>query len=173
LQPTTLPYGKVAVLESQVWKGRRAAENKRFIKSDKLLFQHPHRPPIAYDVVHRHDEDMFFVSQLQKFYAQHGTARQVEWRVDFSLGNLRNFLLAFDSWDMAQINFLHTEVALREHFLNGHPISLGKACSQDFMTADDLLKRSPKSVLLQLADHSQCNGHVVRSTPWLKLIQEQ
>jgi hypothetical protein len=41
------------------------------------------------------------------------------------------------------------------------------------MTADDLLKRSPKSVLLQLADHSQCNGHVVRSTPWLKLIQEQ
>ena len=73
-----LPYGKIGVLNRQLWQRRRQSHRVRAVEGGHLLNQDPGSPTVGHDVMEIEEQHMLVRTQPEQLDSQQRTGREVE-----------------------------------------------------------------------------------------------
>ena len=95
LQPATLPYRVIGILDRQRRQGVGTAFAKRGVQRGELPHHHTPRPAITDDVVLRHQQHMLLVGKPQQAPTDQRTLGKIERRRSFLGGQFGDMALLF------------------------------------------------------------------------------
>ena len=169
---TALPDRIVGILHWQFPQIRFRTAAVRVVQSSQFTPQDPQRPSVAGNVVHRQQQHMFVVGQMQQGRSQHPVGTQVKWLLrlqttaSLDLCGLcfcrqRTEILDRQLESPARLNHLHRGIV--EH---------GKRRAQRFVPLHNLFQCAPQRLHIQRATQLPTGRHVVGRQFAFHLLQE-
>ena len=140
MQPLTLPEGKVGVLQGQLGQGAGLPSGIGRVEARQFPEKHLHRPVIGDDMVHGEQQHMLLRSQPQDLRTYQGSLRQGKGALRLLAGQAPRLRLTLRLGQGAQIRERQGQAARRGNDLHGLSLLHGKAGSQGFVAAQDLVE---------------------------------
>jgi hypothetical protein len=171
-EPGALPGRVVCVLHREIGERRRQATGERVVERGELAGDDADAPGVGDDVVHRDEEDVLALAQLEEAGADHRASTEIEGaaRLRADLGARRGF--ALDLGEVTQADDVEAKIGIGGDHGRGAPLGDGVAGAQDGVAANDLAQRALQHVGVEVAGEAQRERDDIRRVVGRELVEE-
>ncbi len=172
LEALALPDGEVAVLHRQFRQGRRPAGVQGGVDGGEFAEEDRERPAVEDDVVHRQQEDVVGLRELEQLDAEEGHLPQVERAPRLFARDRAGLRLAGLGGPEPQVGHGQLEGQGRRDDLHGLVLLQGEGGAQRLMPRDKMSKRVFERRGIERPRHPDGDRDIVERATGLQLLEK-
>jgi hypothetical protein len=167
-----LPHRVVGVLHGQLFKRRVGPAREGVVEDARLADEHPHRPAVADDVVHGHEQEVMVGTEPHESGAQQRPGREVEGARGFGIGEAAALGLAPLFGERGEVGERERDVERRGDELAGPPALGGEGRAQSLVPRHHRVDASLKCQRVEFAVEMDGPVQIVERAFGLELVEE-
>ncbi|OEZ46371.1 hypothetical protein DUGA6_63690 [Duganella sp. HH105] len=171
-EPLALPVCEVGVLDRQFRQWRWLLLDVCAVQRRHFLHQNADRPAIRDNVVHRQQNDVLRVAHAQQARADQWAGGQVERCLRLVLHQPLRLGIAFSRRQLRQVGNIDRQFECRCDHLHRRSVHAGKAGTQGFVAAYDLVQYPLQSRHVELSVQTDRRRNIVERASRLELVEE-
>ncbi|OEZ49779.1 hypothetical protein DUGA6_62640 [Duganella sp. HH105] len=171
-EPLALPVCEVGVLDRQFRQRRWLLLHVGAVQRGHLVHKNADGPAVGDNVMHRQQHDVLRVAQTQQARADQWAGGQVERCLRLVLYQPLRLGIALRMRQVRQIGRLQHQLQCRCDHLHRRAVHAGKAGTQGFVAAHDLVQRALQRRHVELSVQADRRRNIVERAARLELVEE-